>query len=291
MINFIIGTAQFGQEYGIRNKTGAVEGQQASNITTLAIQNNIHFFDTAKLYGKSEKVLGSALENKEARIITKYYADENNPEALFDDFKNSLNYFKTETIEGVLIHNCASLLSDRGSDIWIALQKIQKDYSINKIGASVYTAEELIALCDKISPDIIQLPCNLLDQRFLSDDIQSLKKQHGIEFHARSLFLQGLLLTPLAEFPKKFVIHKNLFEKSIFYAQKNGLNQLQFCLAFARWAQDQNMIDRWVVGIDSPEQLSQIIESEKNLSQNLNIDFENFATKNLDIIDPRQWNK
>ena len=41
---------------------------------------------------------------------------------------------------------------------------------------------------------IIQLPINLFDRKLIDNGILSRLKKHGYEIHARSIFLQGLLL-------------------------------------------------------------------------------------------------
>src|SRR6202007_52346 len=49
------------------------------------------------------------------------------------------------------------------------------------------------ALARRFRPDVMQLPFSLLDQRLLRDGSLARLKDLGVEIHARSLFLQGLL--------------------------------------------------------------------------------------------------
>ena len=53
-----IGTLQFGQNYGIANKTGKLKHSDIIKIKKLAKKNNINTIDTAEVYGDSEKRLG-----------------------------------------------------------------------------------------------------------------------------------------------------------------------------------------------------------------------------------------
>ena len=45
-------------------------------------------------------------------------------------------------------------------------------------------------------PELVQLPINVLDQRLLTDGTIRALAARGVEIHARSIFLQGLLLIP-----------------------------------------------------------------------------------------------
>ena len=54
-----LGTAQFGLDYGIANRSGQIKFSDAKNILQLAKQEKIDLIDTAILYGKSEKIIGN----------------------------------------------------------------------------------------------------------------------------------------------------------------------------------------------------------------------------------------
>jgi aryl-alcohol dehydrogenase-like predicted oxidoreductase len=49
--------------------------------------------------------------------------------------------------------------------------------------------------------DLVQLPLSLLDQRLLQDGTLARLRALGTAVHARSLYLQGLLLTPAEKWP------------------------------------------------------------------------------------------
>ena len=52
--------------------------------------------------------------------------------------------------------------------------------------------------------EIVQLPLNLLDQRFVQDGTLAELARRGTEVHVRSVFLQGVLLTDGAKLPAHF---------------------------------------------------------------------------------------
>lgn len=291
MIPLAIGTAQFGQKYGICNSEDAVEGDAARRIVALALEGGIDYFDTAKLYGNSESELGAALPpNKAVKIITKLAADPAAPEKICTDFEDSLRCLGCEQVYAVLIHNAQSLLGLQGIEIWKKLELLKSKGLTQKIGISIYTPEEFSEISDAYRPDIVQVPCNLLDQRFLRKDIQEMKKGMEIEFHARSLFLQGVLVNLPDSIPPFMSHGKELFDRIYNAACNSGMTMLDFCLAFAASCKDQEKIDRWVIGVDSSAQLADITKHAA-IAASMTMDWSQFGTNASDIIDPRQWKR
>lgn len=59
---------------------------------------------------------------------------------------------------------------------------------------SVYNKKEIDMVLSYYDFDIFQLPCNILDQRLIHNNTLEKLFSKKIEMHARSVFLQGLLL-------------------------------------------------------------------------------------------------
>ena len=70
----------------------------------------------------------------------------------------------------------------------------KKNKVIKKIGISVYNKNELNEILKVFTPEIIQFPLNVFNQSFNDKKYLQSLKHKGIELHARSIFLQGLLL-------------------------------------------------------------------------------------------------
>ena len=60
MLKIVLGTAQFGLDYGITNVKGKVEFEEVLAIKEYAIKNDITIVDTAQNYGNSERVLSTS---------------------------------------------------------------------------------------------------------------------------------------------------------------------------------------------------------------------------------------
>jgi aryl-alcohol dehydrogenase-like predicted oxidoreductase len=114
---------------------------------------------------------------------------------------------------------------------------------VKKYGISVYTPEQMMKAI-RYPIDIIQVPCNIADNRFIPY-LPELKKR-GIEVHARSVFLQGALLEGKFDF-RTFTV--------------------QECLGFVL-AQD---FDGVIVGVNTAEQLQELVKVKPDEMEGLNI--------------------
>ena len=147
---------------------------------------------------------------------------------------------------------------------------------INKIGVSFYTPEILIKALSNFKIDLIQIPINYINRSFINQKILKKIKKQNIEVHARSIFLQGLLLKEKKN-NKKF---KKFIDDINMWHNKNKISRLESSLNFFN---DLNFIDKYIFGLESLSQLKQIIKKKKKLI----IDFPKFDEKY--IKDPRKW--
>src|SRR5262249_17350751 len=158
------------------------------------------FIDTAPLYGGSEESLGRALRAGDAfAIVTKtpWFGPGGvpaNAEALTSAFQASLDRLRQERVYGLLVHRASDLLGPEGDDLFEAMRRLKQLGRVAKIGVSIYDARELEGVLARHQPDLVQLPLNVLDQRLLAGGQITRLKSAGVEIHARSAFLQGLLL-------------------------------------------------------------------------------------------------
>lgn len=81
----VLGTVQFGLDYGVNNQSGQVQQSEVNKILQLAKESGIKKIDTSSAYGTSESVLGKSLSenNLQFHIISKYPQSENSVAAIF----------------------------------------------------------------------------------------------------------------------------------------------------------------------------------------------------------------
>lgn len=275
-----IGTAQFGMDYGISNYDGKTPFAETEKILLYAANNKIEVLDTAAEYGDSEDTIGKIVSDNKYNfnIITKVSKEAN----IDNDVENSLKKLRLESIYGVLIHNTSVLFDSRRKDIYKKLLSKKHSGAIQKIGVSVYTPEETMAILKNFDIDIIQIPSSICDQRFVRSGVIDILKNNNIEIHVRSIFLQGLYFLYPSRMPGGFEdIKKKLIELDNI-SFDSGVSKTKLIVEYAKSLH----VDRIIVGVNNVRQLKEIHECY--MSDVIDVDFRRFSLEK-DIIDPRVW--
>lgn len=256
-----LGTVQFGLDYGVANNSGRVSLEEASSILERARQVGITTLDTAIAYGDSESVLGS-IGVKPWAVVTKLPAVPkgcNNINVwVREQVASSIARLNVERLYGLLLHRPTELLENNGFLLFAAMQDLKSEGLVDKIGVSVYGPNELGLLFDKFNFDLVQAPLNILDRTLVVTGWADRLKQAGVEVHTRSAFLQGLLLIPPHERPIKFNGWAEVWDEWDRWLAETGLSPLQACL---KYVTSLDCVDRVLVGVDSVEQLNQIVDA------------------------------
>lgn len=285
-----LGTVQFGLDYGISNREGRTSPDEVVRIIEVAKQYSIAVIDTAALYGTSEEVLGYALpQGNDFKLVTKTIRlDSNRITAseigqLERAFSASLKKLRTHSIYGLMLHNPDDLLAQGGEVLFECLRFQQESGRVKKIGVSVYTGDQIDRILDRFEIDLVQLPINVLDQRLLSGGHLALLKSRGVEIHARSAFLQGLLLMDPETLPFYFDRAKKLLKDYHKFLQSNGITPVQAALGFLA---GRNEIDVVICGVNNHRQLIELCKSTQPLT---GVDFTPFALEDPNILNPSLW--
>lgn len=249
-MELVLGTVQLGLDYGVSNQKGQVTQNEAKNLLAYAHSIGINTLDTAALYGNSEQVLGQ-FANPEMAIITKFKAAPG--EDLFNQLKTSLAHLKRHAIQGVLLHDADILASKENHHVIEQLNEMKAQKRVKKIGVSLYHPKQA-ELFNHFTPDIIQIPFNMLDRRFNDNQLLTHLKKQNIEIHARSVFLQGLLLLPPSHRPTYFE-QFDILKEFDDLVENSNYSRLETCLGFMKSITE---IDKLVVGCCNMNELQQI---------------------------------
>ena len=287
----ILGSAQFGSHYGISNKNGETNINEVQDILNTALKNDINIVDTASGYGDSEKKIGS-IQNPKLNIVTKISSIPKNLDdsQLFNwieqSIENSMKNLRSEKIDTLLIHNINDLIGTRGEKIFDCLKEIKKDGSLDNIGYSVYTIDHIDNLYDKFTPDVVQIPMNILDNRFNSSGWTKKLISEGVLIHARSVFLQGLLLMNEKDRPLFFSQWSDLWDLWKKSLKQKNVSPLALCLMYMINQVNLNNISHFIVGINSKKNLEEIIEIIKEpVFDNI----KSFNIKDENLLNPQLW--
>lgn len=284
-----LGTVQWGQTYGIANAAGhRPDAAEIGVMLDRAKAAGVTLIDTAQVYGEAEEVVGRRIGGCSGwDIVTKIAPSSTQPEAVKDLLSHSLVRLGTKTVYGLLLHRQEDLLLEQGPALWSALQALKSQGFVSKVGVSVYDPEQLALILDRYDIDLVQIPFNLYDQRFLHSGLLERVRKGGVEIHARSAFLQGLLLMPPHEMPRQFSAWKAHQVRLYQAFEQAGLTPvaatLRFCLK-------QALIDKVIIGCETLSQLEGILVAASADCGDLP-DAASYAINSGSVIDPRSWTK
>ena len=282
----VLGSANFSKGYGIKKSKG-ITLSELNKIARELKKNYIETIDTALSYPNAEKKI--ALSNlKNFKIYTKISKKDIKKKTiskLINIFKKSLTKLKKKFFNGIYIHNSNDLKGKSGKLFYSNLEQLKKKNLTKKIGISVYSPRELEILFKRYNFDIVQIPLNIFDRRFLKKNFLKRLKAKGIEIHIRSIFLQGVLLQENKKLPKFFKKWVQLFKKWEDWNSENNQHKLKTCIDFVK---DIKYVDKIVVGASSSAQIKDIIYyfSKKNKNYPNQI-----FSNSKKLIDPRLWTK
>lgn len=285
-----LGTVQFGIDYGISNTSGQTGINEVERILRYAEEAGVDTIDTASLYGESEKVLGRTLpENHSFRIITKtpkFSVAESAGAALKEldsAFSRSLSDLGVDDLYCLMIHDAGDLCGEFSDEIYQKLRSYKDKGYIKKIGLSAYDEAQVSVVLDKYAIDVIQIPVNVFDQRLVVSGALKRFKSMGLEIHARSVFLQGVLLMDTVDLPEFFEPARDHHRTYCDCLKDNSLTPLEGALGFV-YSLDE--IDRVICGVNNLAQFKELADVSEN---KIGIDFANYALYNNKIVNPVNW--
>ena len=283
-MKFGIGTAIFSKDYGIIKNI-----KSNKDLTNLFRKFNkkIDLIDTAPSYGNAEKILGKN-KNKKLKIVTKINKI-NDKKNIINEFnkglKKSLIDLKSKKIYCLMLHNEADIFLLKKSEFKERLLELKKRGIVKKLGISCYNINNIQKYMNIFKFDVIQFPLNVfsINQNKINF-LNQIKKKNKLEFHVRSVYLQGLvfginknLKNKFFSLDKKISIVKN-------YCEKKKLSLVQFYISSLK---STNICDYLILGVKNINEYEKIkkhklIKVEKNFLYSLYL-------RNQRILDPRNW--
>lgn len=291
-MEFGLGTAQFGMDYGISNRTGKIVIEEAVKILSDAQAKGVRAIDTAPAYGSSEEVLGQLLPQRHTfEICTKTAicsADRISSveiNKIRETFYHSLERMRQKSVYGLLVHHSADLHKPGALKLLDLLLHFQQEKLVEKIGVSIYNARQ--DLPDQFLRDhpigMVQLPYNIFDRRYEQSTLQRLALQGRLEVQIRSIFMQGLLLMQPPDVPKGLSGARAPLTKFLAQALQTGISPAQAAIHFARACPGGRTA---ILGVNTFQQWRQNLDLWNTSG---GFDAAGLAVEDEQLIDPSQW--
>lgn len=262
MTKLALGTVQFGMNYGISNMRGQIPAAEIERILTFCKTHDICTLDTAQGYGNSECILGQ-YDLSSFNIVTKLMGNA--------ELEKSLAKLNVSSVYALMFHR----ENEVTDTTWQKFESWKKQKLVKKIGVSVYSPDKLLRIIQNYPVDIVQIPLNLLDQRFIP--LLPELKNKKIEVHTRSVFLQGLLL--MTNCPAQFDSIKHILQE---IPNPKLLYALHFVLSLKQ-------VDKLVVGVTCLKDLEEIYKAAASPCPS--VDYSIFSVHDEKIINPSLWSK
>jgi len=280
----VLGTVQFGVNYGINNSTGQVPHEEVCKILSIAKKGGIKTLDTSSGYGASEAVLGKSLKETGTsfNIVSKYPRCDKDVRTTFEMTIANLD---VDSLYGYLVHHF-DFYQERPKlfDDMIALKNEGK---IQKVGFSLYTVDQLQFLLDHdVKFDILQFPYNIFDRQF--EPYMHILVDRGVEIHTRSAFLQGLFFKDTNTLPLILIHLKPYLDSLHQYCEDNNLTVEE--LAFGYVLANDN-VSGALIGVDNHHQLESNIRVAETTLSIKDIEYiKSVEVKEKDLLNPVNWN-
>lgn len=277
----VLGTVQLGLSYGRRSGEPVLDVRTTDRILDVAWELGIRAFDTADAYGDAPDRLAGWIGRRghaaDASVVTKIGAADAGDPALLDMAAGRFDGVAAVTL---LSHG----VMGKGDFEHLRTFALSRNF---EPGQSVYTAPEVDEAA-RAGAARIQAPLNVLDRRQIEA-----ARMAGIAFDGRSIYLQGLLLDAPEAAEQRVAGGAQMAMAVQSAARQAGLSPAVALCAAALAGLGPG--DRIVIGVDAPEQLTDLAAA----TQASDAAVESFVTqlaastrtfeRTEQLLDPRTW--
>ena len=198
------GGAEIGLPYGmgITSEADMLSQTDAVDLLHASVDAGINFFDTARLYGTSEAIMGKAFHDRRDRVLIATKCghfrepDGSLPVAatlrkrIEASLQKSLSELQTDYVDVYMVHSASQEML-QSEEVARIFSDLKASGAIRSTGASLYSVEEAKTAIDSGAWEVIQSAFNLMDQR--QESLFNEAVQRGVGLVIRSVLMRGLL--------------------------------------------------------------------------------------------------
>lgn len=256
-----LGTVQLGMNYGIANTDGKPDEQKSFSILSAALENGVNCLDTARAYGDSELVIGRFLKQWKGEmpsIVTKVPKLQGETPKELEKFVTesvelSLERLGVNKVDAVMLHGAQDPII-HGQACADAVKALLDHGYTDKVGVSVYTAEDIDGMLPYDLFSVTQVPMSIFDQRLIADGSIAKLQERDYTVFVRSVFLQGLFFLDPDKLDDPVLVQHAAPKIRLLrqIAENCGMTVAQLAIAFMR---DCGGTTSLVLGADTPDQV------------------------------------
>ncbi len=244
----ILGTVQFGMNYGIANREGQPDLAKVRAILRCAADRGIRILDTAAAYGTSETVIGAVLSEDPAlknhfQVVSKIPPLPQN--ASTEEIRTFITRSAEKSIRNLKLDRLYGLLFHREEDS-VHLPVLKELHRQGKVELCGFSVDGALP-GDISAAEMIQVPGNVLDRRFIPFPVAKPQK-----LFVRSIYLQGLLMMSEEAVPAALAGVIPYRRKLSALAERVGMAPAEL---YMRYLLSFPEIDGVLTGVDNPDQL------------------------------------
>ncbi|WP_395944173.1 aldo/keto reductase [Brevundimonas sp.] len=158
--------------------------------------------------------------------------------------------------EALLVSNAADLAGADGRALWDRLQALKARGLFRSIGFCATVEDGPALLARRLEADVVQVSCNLLDQRAAQEGVLDEIKSLGAQVHLASVFAGGLLFAVGDELPPQLAEYAQPLSRTRRRLAERRCDPMQAALAYAF---SLKAVDRVVSSVASAAELRAIL--------------------------------
>ena len=260
--------------YGIANAHGRPSQGDAFQLLEYALAQGVTTWDTAPVYGDSERTIGRFLkqqgleqqgleqQGRRPQMSSKLPSLRNHTQTstatlqrfVTEQVEKSLERLNVTCLDYYLLHDENDFVRS-GQAILAGLESHLESGTIAASGSPPYSPEIAFAALEDERVSCFQLPYNLWDRRFERFILAAEERQKTV--FARSIFLQGLLTLPKEAVEKKLPAAAPHSATTQRLADQHNLSSSELAFGFVR---HNPAVTSMVVGVETIAQLQANVE-------------------------------
>jgi aryl-alcohol dehydrogenase-like predicted oxidoreductase len=132
----------------------------------------------------------------------------------------------------LLASACTDLAGAEGRALWDRMRALKDRGLYRRIGFLATMEDGPTLLARRFQPDVVQIPCNIMDQRPVSEGVLSELAALGVDVHVSSVFSRGLLFASRETLPSHLAEYGQAVSRTRRRLAEARVDPMQAALAF-----------------------------------------------------------